>query len=238
VSVTVGDKPTTRYADTSCSRSLALSLRRSRRPARYSPRGVRRRDAGWQDALGSIPGSGLPAWPPSSATRRTTPIRLWDSGSCQRSNTTPRWPVAFDVVQLRAVCAEGSVEAELAYRLTLICPRLRGEWRAGRLGTRLSLPVASAASPPRPRGRRCPRRAPDQTALGRLPDCRHKHCSSLAVAVSRPVRTVTPGPDEGVTPRAPYRRGCWRERSSRRAIRLSKWVSSVGRPGWPPGVAR
>jgi hypothetical protein len=35
-----------------------------------------------------------------------------------------------------------------------------------------------------------------------------------------------------------YRRGCWRERSSRRVIRFSKWMSSVGRPGWPPGVGR
>jgi hypothetical protein len=36
-----------------------------------------------------------------------------------------------------------------------------------------------------------------------------------------------------------YRRGCWRERSSRRAIRFSKPTSSVGRPGWPPpGVGR
>jgi len=35
-----------------------------------------------------------------------------------------------------------------------------------------------------------------------------------------------------------YRRGCWRERSSRRIIRFSKWMSSVGRPGWPPGVGR
>jgi hypothetical protein len=35
-----------------------------------------------------------------------------------------------------------------------------------------------------------------------------------------------------------YQRGCWRERSSRRAIRFSKWMSSVGRPGWPPGVGR
>ena len=33
-------------------------------------------------------------------------------------------------------------------------------------------------------------------------------------------------------------RGCWRERSSRRAIRVSKWMSSVGRPGWPPGGGR